>query len=185
MNKKVLAILLMLSAVLVLYPSMSALVDAQNVLDTEGLGGWINGVPYFDEALESARNKLIMQNLGFISLFSFLGILLYYFEKQPTQQRETNQKTILTETKTSHKESKPTNVKATVPLSKNARNRIFLIGALVFIGVFIWQYIDIYSNGNHDPVNSAIAPIFYGVIASCIVGMVLYFLVRYAVDFGS
>lgn len=78
MNKTMLWILLAVSAVLFLYPSITILLD---VLET------IGNAPAISSAVLETRDRAIMQVLGFISLYMFLGALLYSYDNPIQQQR--------------------------------------------------------------------------------------------------
>jgi len=77
MNKTMLWILLAVSAALFLYPSVTMLLD---VLEA------IGNAPAISTAVLETRDRAIMQVLGFVSLYVFLGALLYYY-KLPIQQQ--------------------------------------------------------------------------------------------------
>lgn len=66
---------------LVLYPLITALIDAQDVINQ-----YRHAVP---QELLDARNKLAMQVAGFIFLYLFLLVVLYYLNEQPNQQQHT------------------------------------------------------------------------------------------------
>jgi len=72
MNKTGLTILLLLSAVLVLYPSITALIDAQNAISRAGS---------ISAGLLGVINNLIMQVAGLIILYVFLYLFLISTEK--------------------------------------------------------------------------------------------------------
>lgn len=68
--------------VLLLYPSVTALIDAQNAINN-----YLKMYTNATQALLTTRNNLVMQVSGFVFLYLFLGILLYL---QPTQQDNPN-----------------------------------------------------------------------------------------------
>jgi hypothetical protein len=67
----------LISAALLLYPSVTNLIDLQNTISKSSsiLG-----------AIIKMRDNLVMQVLGYILLYLFLGTLLYYHKEQPIQQ---------------------------------------------------------------------------------------------------
>ena len=62
-----------------LQSSITTLLD---ILDTMG------NIPIVSTAVIETRDRAIMQVLGFISLYVFLGALLYFYKLQPTQQTD-------------------------------------------------------------------------------------------------
>ena len=77
MNKTILWLILAVSAVLFLYPSITTLLD---ILET------IGNAPAVTSAVLETRDRAIMQVFGFISLYAFLGALLHSYE-MPVQEQ--------------------------------------------------------------------------------------------------
>jgi len=163
MNKTELTIILLISAVIVLYPQISTLIDVLNMLSEQS---------FLTQATLKARDNAILYVLGFVLLYVFLYLFLNSnFEKQPTQQVKPSTDNIPTQ-----------QVRQIAPLSKNAKTWIYLISGLVFLGVYFWQFIPSVTEGYYTPLGSAMASFPISIIAACIAGISLYFLFKYAVE---
>lgn len=167
MNKIGLAILLLLSAVLVLYPSITALIDAQNVLSEYS--------SYIPEQYLAVRDKAVMQVLGFVFLFVFLGLFLnHYFGKQQSPSPQINP---IIPVETVNQPTQP-QVKQLTSNRINSQWSI-VIGMLAGIGISAWKLIsDIPYSGSPD-FGSVIT---YGAIASFAVGIGSYFLFKHVIE---
>jgi sterol desaturase/sphingolipid hydroxylase (fatty acid hydroxylase superfamily) len=148
-----------LSAVLVLYPSITALIDAQNVVNEYSR--------YIPEQYLAVRDKAVMQVLGFVFLYLFLGAMLYYHKEQPIQQGKMNSP-----------ENQP------MPqVRKTASNRInpqwsFVVGFLASLAVFVWQFVSGIMNRT-SIWDALVFPLVYGIIAGCVVGITLYAVLKH------
>lgn len=178
MIKIVLAMILFLSMPLVLTPSVIALIDSQNALsEYDGLSSSYLSSSELYQSFVAVRDNLIMQILGFILLYLFLGLGLYYY-KPTNSQTESAQPN---EPKKPQGTESKLQVNQTPTVKHKTSGWVYFISGLVFVGIFIWQYIDIYTNGNHNVIMSAIAPIFYGTIASIVVGLILYGITKHKI----
>lgn len=158
MNKTGLMILLLLSAVLVLYPSITALIDAQTAIGRSG------SVP---AELLKIRDNAIMQMIGLILLYVFLYFFLNsYLGKQTIQQVKPSA------------DNQPTQQVNLTSKRINPEWSI-VIGMLAGIGISVWKLIsDIPYSGSPD-FGSVIT---YGVIAGFVVGIGCYFLFKHIVE---
>jgi sterol desaturase/sphingolipid hydroxylase (fatty acid hydroxylase superfamily) len=159
MNK--LEILLVLSAVLVLYPSISALIDAQNA---------ISELRHIPSELLDVRNNAIMQVVGLIFLYVFLYFFLNsYLGKQATQQIKPSADN--TPTQQVNLTSKRINPQWS-----------FVAGFLVALTVSVWQFVSGIMNGVNSIIDALILPIVYGVVVGCFVGIGCYFLFKHVIE---
>jgi hypothetical protein len=170
MNKTGLWILLLLSMVLVLYPSVTALMDAENALrEYDGLTVYQISFSDVYPQLVALRNNLIMQNLGFVFLFLIIGTLIY------SRGKETNQQNISAVSQ----ENKPTMQAQQPPASNEKRsNRLFILSGLIFIIVFFWQFARAMMNYGSMPTEVFVYPIIYALIASSAVGIALHLILK-------
>ena len=74
-----LSCILILSMVFVIYPSVDALIQAQNAIETlNAFYYWSNGVGVeYNDSLDYPRNLVVLQIGGLVLLYLFLGVLLY------------------------------------------------------------------------------------------------------------
>ena len=157
MNKTTLWILLSISAALFLYPSVATLLD---VLET------ISNAPAIPTSVIETRDRAVMQVLGFISLYAFLGALLYSY-KIPIQQKRIDSY-----------ENQP---------SQNLRNdsRIkldpqwaFPVGTMTTLALLVAQYFAGIINVS-SMLFGVILPIIISIGAGIIIGIVVYLLIYY------
>lgn len=145
---------------LVLYPSITSLIDAQNVISE------YSRIP---EELLAVRDKAVMQVAGFVFLFVFLGALLSQHGKQPSHPSVS----------AVSQENKPT-MQAQQPPSSNEKrsNRLFILSGIIFIAVFFWQFASAMMTYGSTPTDVFVYPIIYGLIASGAVGIALYLILK-------
>ena len=147
-------VLLAVSAVLFLYPPVTTLLD---VLEA------IGNAPIISSAVLETRDRAIMQVLGFISLYVFLGVWLYY-SKEPSQREVIN------------------NYENEVPEPRQLFSvRIDLewsiaIGALTTLAVIALQYFSGIMDIS-EMVTGFVWPIAISIIAGLIVGLVAYLII--------
>ena len=151
MNKTVLWIILAISAVFFLYPSITTLLD---VLQAIGNASTVTG------AVAETRDRAIMQVLGFISLYVFLGFLLYSYKYPSNEQMEID-----------NNEDRFPHFSITLnPLYSVA------IGALTILGAIALQYfaglID-----TSEIVSGIAQPIAIAIITGLIVGLVAFMII--------
>jgi len=163
MNKNGLAIVLLISMVLVLYSPVTALIDLQNVMDD-----------YYSisSALLKARDDAILQILGFVFLYIFLGAVLYYYDLPSNQQYKP--------TRSIDNGNQPTQqARQTVSSGQINPQWSFCAGFLVALAVFLWQ---LSSAIERNLVNQTgvdfVGPIVYAIIAGCVVGTSFYLLTK-------
>jgi hypothetical protein len=142
---------------LVLYPSITSLIDAQNA---------INELSYISGELLALRDKAVMQVAGFVLLFVFLGALLNQYEKQQSVSALPQ-------------ENKPY-MQAQQPPAPNGKrsNRVFMLSGLIFIVVFFWQFASAMMTYGSTPTDVFVFPIVYALIASCAIGTALYLILK-------
>jgi len=159
MNKNGLAIVLLISMVLVLYSPVTALIDIQNVMDD------YYSIP---SAALKARDNAILQILGFVFLYIFLGAVLYYYDLPSNKQYKP--------TRSIDNGNQPTQqARQTVSSGQIDPQWSFCAGFLVSLAVFVWQF-------NSAIVNQTGKDLFslfgYAIIAGCVVGISFYLLTK-------
>jgi heme/copper-type cytochrome/quinol oxidase subunit 3 len=146
--------------VLVLYPSITSLIDTQNVISESN---------YITPALLAVRDKAVMQVAGFVFLFVFLGALLSQHGKQPSHPS----------TSAVSQETEPTMQAQQSPASNEKRSNIlFILSGIIFIAVFFWQFASAMMTHGSTPTDVFVYPIIYGLIASGAVGIALYLILK-------
>lgn len=174
--KAILMILLFLSAILVLYPWITSLIDIQQLFDRyEGIS---------PEELK-ARDNLVLQIVGVVFLYLVLafGLNFEVGEAQNTFIQQEEEKPIKTRQTARIEMPKKMPNKATRILTKKGQNIIALLSTLTFILVFVWQ---IFSNMptnltsmGSDLVMFFIEQAFVAGIACISVGIIAYIGVKY------
>ena len=170
-SKTVLGILLLLSMVFVLYPSVTSLIDVQKAI------GEASG--YVASATIKARDNVILQIVGFVLLYLFLafGFNFIRFEQQETPKEPQKSEPIQ-----SQQVIQPKTPKVVKPLTKKTQNSIAVLSASVFMLVFFWQ---IFSNMPNTTMDFDVTIVFFleqackGIIACLIVGIVAYIVAKY------
>ena len=150
MNKTGLWIILLASMVLFLYPTVTTLLD---VLDV------ISQAPAIPQSALVMRDRAIMQVLGFISLYMFLGAMLYSYGQQPTNQNVGN----------THVNKHATDIGPEFSL---------VAGGLTFFGVLCWQIISGAIDFSNSPTG-LVLPISISIIVAAIVGGAAYFIIYF------
>ena len=156
MNKTMLWVLLVVSAVFFLYPSVTTLFD---VLDA------IGNAPAIPTTVLETRDRAIMQVLGFVSLYVFLGALLYTYN-MPTQQMRTRNNELLPQPQVRKRSLRID------PMWSFPAGVIITLLGLVFqliLGVF----------DSSDFMNGIALPILYSIGMGLVSGFVLYFVLKY------
>ncbi len=86
MNKKLLAILLFVSMIFVLYPTVDALSKAQSAIAELNEAYFMGWHTQYNDSFDYARNLAVLQIVGFVFLYLFLGIGLHYLGRNISQQ---------------------------------------------------------------------------------------------------
>jgi len=167
-SKTVLGILLLLSMVLVLYPSVSSLIAAQNLIGRYGA----------NSAAIEARENLVLQIVGFVLLYL---VLAFGFNFIRFEQQETSIEPQKSEPIQSQQAIQPKTPKVVKPLTNKTQNSIAVLSTSVFMLVFVWQVFS-----NLSPVGTDFNTTMFfleqgmkGVIACLIVGIVAYIVAKY------
>jgi len=141
MNKTGLWIILLASMVLFLYPTVTTLLDVLDVIS---------------QAPAIPQSALV---LGFISLYMFLGAMLYSYGQQPTNQNVGN----------THVNKHATDIGPEFSL---------VAGGLTFFGVLCWQIISGAIDFSNSPTG-LVLPISISIIVAAIVGGAAYFIIYF------
>ena len=152
--------------IFILYPSVTALIEAQRLIDRYGAVS--------SDALK-ARDSLILQIIGFVFLYIVLAFGLKFIEIElqettirPHEDKPVEQKQII-ETKP-HKPPKL--------LSNIAKNGIVALSATTFLIVYAWQaFSGITQNG--DPM-FLVSSAMVAFVACLIVGVTAYLIAKYS-----
>jgi hypothetical protein len=149
-------VLLAVSAVLFLYPPVTTLLD---VLEA------IGNAPAISSAVLETRDRAIMQVLGFVSLYVFLGALLYSYKKPFQQQRIDNS------------EHQPQ------PNMRRRSLRIdplwsFPVGAFFSLAVLVLQGVNGVWNDS-DLLYGVALPTLYSIAAGSVAGFATYLIITH------
>jgi len=162
-SRTVLGILLLLSMVLVLYPPVSTLIEAQNLILRYGA----------NSAAIEARDNLVLQIVGFVLLYLVLafGFNFIRFEQQETLVELQRSEPIRSQQAVQQKIPR-----VVEPLASKTQNSIVALFASVFLLVFVWQvFSNISSLGtDFNTIMFFLEQGMKGVIACLIVGIVAY-----------
>lgn len=172
-GKAIIGILLFLSMIFVLYPSVTSLIDIQKLIGERGS---------ISSELVKTRDNLILQIIGFIFLYLVLAFDLNFIKitgqedsfinRQEDKPKSTEPQRIV--------EAKPH--KTVKPLTKKTQNMIAVFSASVFMLVFVWQ---VFSNIPTITTPSTDSTMFFmeqamkAIIASILVGIVAYIVAKY------
>jgi len=177
-SKTVLGILLLLSMVFLLYPSVTSLIDIQKAIGEASRYGYGD----VDLALISSRDNLVLQIVGFVFLYIVLafGFNFIRFEQQqtltePQQDNPTRSQQII-------EKPKPKTPRVVKPLTNKTKNMIIILFASVFMLVFVWQ---VFGNMSALATTSIDSTMFVmeqavkAIIASLSTGIIVYLIAKY------
>jgi len=161
-NKVIMGGVLFVSTILVMYPMIT------NYLDLEES---ISENRYFDAITLRARDILRSQLIGFSLLFATLFLMLYYVKLEDgTSSTSTVEQTTL-----------PSTPSLSKPLSKKARDGIFVLSVFVFIVAYVWQMLDIINSQTMtSPIDFTmfLMPMLYSLAVSAVVGVIGYLIAK-------
>ncbi len=182
-GKTILAIMLLLSMILVLYPLVTSLIEVQQEISDR------SSVP---SELVKARDNLVLQIVGFVFLYI---VLAFGFNFIRFEQQQTSVETQDTKPTESHQDNptrsqqiieKPRPVKPKTPkvvksLTNKTKNIIAVLSASAFMLVFVWQ---VFSNltligTDFNTTMFFLEQAMKGIIAFLIVGIVAYIIAKY------
>lgn len=168
-SKTVLGILLLLSMVLVLYPSVSTLIEIQKSILRYGASS----------AAIEARDNLVLQIVGFVLLYL---VLTFGFNFIRFEQRETLAELQKNESLQPQQVFQQKIPRVVEPMAGKTQNFIVAISASVFLLVFVWQVF-----GNISSLRTDFNTIMFfleqgtkGAIACLIVGIAAYIVAKRA-----
>ena len=175
-SKTILGILLLLSMIFVLYPSVTSLIDIQkSISDSRYLSS---------EALKElvkARDNLILQIMGFVFLYIVLAFGFNFIKF--TEQQNTSMSIEPQESKPTKSQQiiEPKPPKIVKPLTNKTKNVIAVLSSSVFMLVFVWQ---VFSNIPNTTMNFDVTTFFLeqamkGIIACLVVGIIAYSVAKY------
>lgn len=169
-SKTTLGILLFLSMIFVLYPSVTSLIDIQKLIGEQ------RSVP---SEFVKIRDNLILQIVGFIVLylvlafgFNFIKIEQKHTFPRPQEDGTTKPQEVI-ETKTQ---------RTLKPLTSRTKNVIAVFSTSVFMLVFAWQVFgNIYmiTTTSIDSTMFIMEQAMKAIIASISVGIVAYIVAKY------
>jgi len=172
-SKAILGILLFLSMIFVLYPSVTNLIDIQKAIGEASRYGYGD----INLATIKARDNLILQIVGFVFLYL---VLAFGFNFIRFEQQETSIEPQKSEPLEPQQAIKPKTPKVVKPLTKKTQNIITVLSASTFMLVFVWQ---VFSNIPNTTMNLDI-PMFFieqalkGIVACLIVGIIAYIIAK-------
>ena len=149
-------VLLVVSALFFLYPSITTLLDVLNA---------IGNASAISSAVLETRDRAIMQVIGFVSLYVFLGVLLYYFKFPNQQQKIDNYEN---------------------QLQPQMRNRSlgidpywsFPVGAITSLVILVFQGINGVWNDS-DLLFGVALPAVYSIVGGLVAGFLTYLIITY------
>jgi hypothetical protein len=159
-NKIGLAVVLLLSMILVLYPSITSLFEIQNLIADYSI--------ISSEALK-ARDNEILHVLGFISLYAFLGAILYYFDL-PFNQKGKPRHSLDNDNQLTQQ------TKQAAIMGQINPQWSYVVGVLAFLALFLWQSVSIFQNPSELNFFNFLG---YPIIADWVLGISFYFIVRF------
>lgn len=158
-SKEKVGILLFFSAVLVLYPQISAYLELEEQIGT------LRSIP---SELAEVRDDYRLSLIGFSLLFLTLFLMLHYAELKDgsgsiSKARQNNQDK---------------------PLSKKARESVFVVSAFAFIIVYVWQMAGLMPVSTPN-LGTFVMPLIYALLLSAVVGILGYFVAKQLVPLFS
>ena len=169
-SKTILGILLSLSMIFVLYPSVTSLIDIQKLIGELGI---------VSSELVKTRDNLILQIIGFIFLYLVLAFGFNFIKieqkdtfRRPQEDGPTKPQEVI-ETKTQ---------RTLKPLTSRTKNVIAVFSTSVFMLVFVWQVfgnISMITTTSIDSTMFIMEQAMKATIASISVGIIAYIVAKY------
>ena len=172
-SKAILGILLFLSMLFILYPSVTSLIDIQK---------FINESRSIPSTLLKTRDNLILQIMGFVFLYIVLAFEFNFIKITGQEDSFINRREDKPKSTEPQQIVEPKPRKTVKPLTKRTQNIIAVLSASVFMLVFVWQ---VFGNISTITTTSIDYTMFFmeqamkATIASISVGIIAYIVAKY------